>query len=399
MKQALFGLLAALSLAGAAQAEEPLKIGVLEDMTGAYSDVAGDGSVVAARLAIEDFGGTVLGRKIELLSGDHQNKADVGANVARQWFEADGVRMIAGIGNSAVAIATHDIARATDRIDIASSAASPVLSNEHCSPNGFQWNYTTYSNAKMVASTVVAGGGKTWFFLTTDYTFGTSIQNDMTRFIEAAGGKVVGSVRMPLNNQDFASYLLQAQSSGAQIVGIAAAGSDLVTSIKQAGEFGLVAGGQAMSATVGFVQDIHTLGLDVAQGLYIAEPFYWDTDDATRAWSARFEALAGKKPNGNHAAAYSSVLHYLKAVKAAGTVETAKVLAAMHAAPVEDFYTHGARIRADGLVMRDLHLFQVKKPVESAGEWDVYRLVATSPGSEAYWPVAESKCPLLKGAQ
>lgn len=396
MKRTMFGLVAALSLSHGAMAEEVLKIGVLEDMAGAYSDVAGNGSVIAAQLAIEDFGGTVLGRKIVLLSGDHQNKADVGANIARQWYEADGVRLIAGIGNSAVAIATHDLARATDRIDIASSAASPVLSNEHCTPNSFQWNYTTYSNAKMVASQVVANGGKSWFFLTTDYTFGTSIQADMTRFIEGAGGQVVGSVRMPLNNQDFASYLLQAQSSGAQIVGIAAAGADLVNSIKQAGEFGIVAGGQAMSAAVGFVQDIHTLGLDAAQGLYIAEPFYWDMDDATRAWSARFEKLAGKKPNGNHAGTYSGVLHYLKAVKAAGTIETAKVADAMRAMPVDDFYTHGATVRGDGLVLRDLYLFQVKSPDQSSGPWDVYRLVATGAGKDAYWPVEESKCPLLK---
>ena len=380
----------------AARSAEPLKIGVIDDMSSVYADITGKGSVAAAQLAVEDFGGRVLDRDIQLVIADHQNKADVASGIARRWFDAENVQMMTGLGNSAVALAVRGLARERKKVDIVVGAASPMLDNEQCSPTGFHWAYNTYSNSKAIADEVVKAGGKSWFFLTTDYAFGTAIQNDTTRFVEAAGGKVVGSVRMPLGTADFASFLLQAQASKADIVAIAAGGQDLVNAVKQAGEFGIVESGQKIAAVVVFIQDIHSLGPKAAQGLYLAESFYWDRDDKTRAWSEQFEKKTGFKPNTMQAGVYSATRHYLKAVAKAGADDSAKVAEAMKALPVEDFYTAGAKVRADGLAMRDLYLFKVKPDKESKGPWDLYEKVRTISGKDAYWPASNSKCRALK---
>ncbi|HYD70082.1 ABC transporter substrate-binding protein [Azospirillum sp.] len=400
MKRRAFAAMA--MLAGCAFAGAPalaqtaggtFRIGLIDDMSGVYADITGQGSVTAARLAVEDFGGSVLGRKIELLTADHQNKADIASSTARGWYDAQDVKMITGLGNSAVALAVRALSRERGKVDIVSGAALPALTGEQCSPTGFHWSYNTYSNSKVIGSAVVKNGGKTWFFLTTDYAFGTAIQTDMTKFVEAAGGTVAGSVRMPLGNTDFASFLLQAQASKAKVVGVAAGGADFVNTVKQAGEFGIADGGQALAGVVVFVQDVRALGTRLARGLYLAEPFYWDLDDKTRAFSKRFMESTKMMPNSIHAGVYSAVTHYLKAVAKAGTDEGKAVAAAMKALPVEDMFTHGAKVREDGQVLRDLHLFQVKAPDESKSEWDLYRLISTAKGEEAYRPLADGKCP------
>lgn len=388
----------ALSFLGAAPAaaQEQVKIAVLEDMQSSYSDITGRGSVAAAELAIADFGGKALGRDIVLLSADHQNKADVASNIARRWYDEEKVTLITGLGNTAAAVAVRALARDRGAVDIVASAASTLLDNAECSPTGFHWSYNTYSNAKVVAKAVTETGARDWYFLTTDYAFGHSIQSDMTRFIEEAGGKVLGSVSMPLGTLDFSSFLLQAQAAGPEVISIAAGGADFVNALKQANEFGLHQTVKGISGTVVFVQDVRSITPETAQGLYLAESFYWDLDDETRAFSERFEEKVGLKPNTIHAGNYSAVLHYLKAVEAAGTTEPEAVAAKMRELPVEDFYTKGATVRPDGVVERDLHLFQVKSPDQVKGEWDLYNLISTVPGPEAYWPLSESTCPYLK---
>lgn len=387
-----WGALAAMSMPVAAWADEPVRIGILEDMSSSYSDITGRGSVVAAQLAIDDFGGKVLGRDIVLLSADHQNKADVASSTARKWYDEDGVSLISGLGNTAAAVAVRSLARERGAIDIVASAASPLLDHAECSPAGFHWSYNTYSNSKVVAKAVTEVGGKTWYFLTTDYAFGEAIQKDMSHFIGEAGGEVIGAVKMPLGTLDFSSFLLQAQSAMPDIVSIAAGGADFVNALKQASEFGLTQTVKGLSGTVVFIQDVHSLGAPAAQGLYLAEPYYWDLDGETRAFAERFEAQMNMKPNTIHAGNYSAVLHYLKAVEAAGTTEAEAVAAKMRELPVEDFFTKGAAVRPDGVVERDLHLFQVKKPEDVTSEWDLYTLVSTVPGPDAYWPLSESGC-------
>lgn len=392
----VFGALATLLAPLAAQAAEPVRIGILEDMSSSYSDITGRGSVVAAQMAIDDFGGKVLGRDIVLVWADHQNKPDVASGVARKWYDEDGVSLITGLGNTAVAVAVRSLARERGAIDIVASAASPVLDHAQCSPTGFHWSYNTYSNSKVIAKAVTEAGGKNWYFLTTNYAFGTAIQNDMSHFIDQAGGKVLGSVKMPLGTLDFSSFLLQAQSAKPDIVSIAAGGADFVNALKQAKEFGLTQTIKGLSGTVVFVQDVHALGASTAQGLYLAEAYYWDLDDKTRAFAKRFEAKMNMKPNTIHAGNYSAVLHYLKAVQAAGTLEPAAVAAKMRDLPVEDFFTQGARVRPDGVVARDLHLFRVKAPQDMKSPWDLYTLVSTVPGQDAYWPLSQSECAYLK---
>lgn len=390
---------AALLVGGAAGAAEPLKIGVLEDMSGVYADITGEGSVAAAELAIADFGGEVLGRKIELVSADHQNKADIGSTTARRWYDNDGVEMITGIGNSAVALAVREVARDKGKIDISTSAAIKKLTNEACSPTGFHWVYDTYSLAKSVASASVKAGGDKVFFVGADYAFGHALAEEGGKFARQAGGEVVGEVFAPLSTSDYSSFVLQAQGSGANNVGLALAGGDLVNFIKQASQFAVVEQGQNLSAFIFFIQDVHALTLPIAKGLYMSESFYWDLTPETRAFAERFYERTGKMPNSLQAGVYSAVNHYLKAVQEAGTTEAAAVAEKMRELPVNDFYTKNAVVRADGRVMRDMYLFEVKAPEASSGEWDLMELIATVPGEEAFQPLAESNCPLVAAKQ
>ncbi|MDF2233977.1 ABC transporter substrate-binding protein [Albimonas sp. CAU 1670] len=389
---------AALSLGAwsPAFAQEPIRIGVLEDMSGVYADITGAGSVAGAELAIEDFGGTVLGRPIELVTADHQNKADVGASIARKWFDVDGVEMITGLGNSSVALAVRGIASEKGKVDISTSAGTNALTGANCSKTGFHWVYNTYALSKTIAKSVVEAGADSMYIVAADYTFGQALADDARKFTEEAGGKVLGQVNAPLSTADYSSFILQAQSSGAKTIGLAIAGGDLVNFIKQASEFGVTEQGQAMAGFIIFVNDIKALGLNAAKGLYLAETFYWDQDDETRAMAKRYEAKTGEMPNGMQAGVYGSVLHYLKAVEAAGTTDGEAVAAKMKEMPVEDFYTKGAKIREDGRVMRDFSLYQVKAPGDSSGDWDMLTRIGTLPEGEAFQTLAEGGCPLVQ---
>jgi len=379
---------------------QPVRIGVLNDQSGQYSDQTGPGSVVAARMAVEDFGPTVLGRPIEVLAGDHQNKPDVGAAVARQWFDRDGVDVVVDVPTSSVALAVNEVAKASGRVAIFSGAAAAELTGAACGPYSMQWTYDTYALAAGTGAAVTQGGGKTWFLLTADYSFGAAMQRDLTAIVLANGGEIVGSVKHPFGTADFSSYLVQARASGAQVVGLLNAGKDTTNAVKQAAEFGLGAGGgaggQTLAGMVVTVVDIHALGLPTAQGLEFTESFYWDQDDATRAWSRRFFERHRRQATMMQAGAYSATLHYLRAVKEAGTTDAAAVTAAMRRLPVEDMMTHGARIREDGRLMRDFTLFRAKAPAESKGEWDLYTRVSTIPAAQAARPLEGSACPLLK---
>jgi branched-chain amino acid transport system substrate-binding protein len=383
----------------AAQESKPLRIGVLEDMSGVYADITGQGSVVAAELAIADFGPTVLNRKIELVSADHQNKADVGGGIARRWLDVDDVEMITGIGNSSVALAVRNLTREKKKIDIVTSAGLNDLTGKACSPTGFHWVYNTYALAKTVASASVKAGGDSLFFVAADYAFGNSLAKDGARFAEEAGGKVIGTVRAPLNSPDFSSFLLQAQASKAKNIGMAMAGQDVVNFIKQAAEFRIVEQGQGLLAMIMFINDIYAIGPKTTQGLYFAETFYWDADDETRAFAKRFFERRKAMPNGMQAGVYSAVKHYLNAVKAAGTTDATAVADKMRATPVNDFFSKNVRIREDGRVLRDVHLFLVKKPEDSKALWDLMTLVKTVKGEDAFQPLAESECALVASSK
>jgi branched-chain amino acid transport system substrate-binding protein len=389
--------LAALAGTGAAQTAAPVKIGVLNDQSGLYADLTGMGSVHAARMAVEDFGGTAAGRPVEIIFADHQNKPDIGANIARQWIEAEKVNVIVDIPNSAVGLAVREVTRDRDAVDINTGAASSDLTGKACSAHGVHWTFDTYGLAAGTGRAVVKQGGDSWFFITADYAFGHALERDTAQFVEAGGGKVLGAVRHPLNTNDFSSFLLQAQSSKAKVVALANAGGDTINSIKQAAEFGLgKGGGQRLVGLLVQFPDTHALGLSVAQGLTATETFYWDLDDATRAWTKRFLARNnGKPPSMIHAGTYGGVLHYLKAVAAAGTTDATAVVAKMKELPVDDFYTK-ARIREDGRVMRNYYLMQVKTPAESKYQFDYYKVLATIPPEEAARPLSESACPLVK---
>ena len=376
----------------------PIRIGVLNDQSGIYADLSGPGSVLAARMAVEDAGGTVLGRKIEILVADHQNKPDIGTAIAAQWYDRDGVHVIVDVPVSSVALAIQEVARTRQRIAIFSSAGSSELTGKACSPTGFHWTFDTVALAKGTASAVVKAGGDTWFFLTADYAFGYAMEADARALVTAAGGKVLGGVRVAMGTADMSSFLLQARGSGAKIVAMANAGSDLINSIKQASEFGIVAGGQKLAGLLVFITDVHSLGLQAAQGLQLTESFYWDLNDGTRAWSARFsDRFNGRKPSMTQAGVYSATTHYLKAVAAAGTTDGPAVAAKMREMPVNDFMTANARIRTDGRVLRDFYLFEVKKPAESKGPWDYYKLIRAIPAEEAVRPENEGGCSLVRG--
>ncbi|WP_298951989.1 ABC transporter substrate-binding protein [uncultured Methylobacterium sp.] len=373
-----------------------VRLGFLLDMSGVYADVTGPGSAAAARMAVEDVGGTVLGAPVEVLVADHQNKPDIAAATARAWFDTERVDAILDVAASATALAAADVAKAKNRIIAFSGPGAVRLTNEACSPVSVHWAYDTYALANSTAQATVKAGGTSWFFLTADYTFGHELERDASAVVKANGGTVAGGVRAPLNTADFSSFLLQAQGSGARIVGLANAGRDTTNAIKQAAEFGLAQGGQKLAGLLVYINDVHSLGLKATQGMLLTEGFYWDLDDGTRAWSKRFFDRVGRMPNMSQAGVYSTVTHYLKAVAKAGTDETQAVMAAMRAMPVDDVFARGGRIREDGRMVHDMYLFEVKKPEESTGPWDLYRRVATIPGEQAFQPLSASRCPLLK---
>ncbi len=393
-------LLALAGAPGSATAQDKIsdgivKIGMLTDMSGVYADIVGPGAVIAANLAIADFGGKVLGKPIELVVADHQNKADLTAAKAREWFDTQKVDMLADVAATAPALAALEVAKQKNKIALFPSAASSRLSNENCSPISVHWTYDTYALAAGTGRGVVKTGGDSWFFLTADYAFGTNLEKDTTDVIKAEGGKVLGAVRHPLNASDFSSFLLQAQASKAKVVGLANAGGDMINAIKAANEFGITKT-QKLAALLVFINDIHSLGLPVAQGMLLTEAFYWDTNDETRKWSRRFFEQHKRMPNMAQAGIYSGITHYLKAVQAAGTDETTAVMAKMKAMPVNDFMTRNGKIREDGRLIRDMYVYEVKKPSESNYPWDYYKLKATIPAEQAFLPLSRSSCPLIK---
>ena len=393
-------LTVALSLASVTNARagaDVVKIGVLNDQTGMNADLSGQGSVIAARMAAEDAGGSVIGKKIEVVFADHQNKADIGSSIATQWYDKDGVDVIADMPFSSVALAVQEIARQRRKIAIYSGPGSSDLTGKACSPYGFHWTFDTVALARGTGSAVVKAGGKKWFFLEADYAFGHALAKDTIEVVKANGGTVLGQAIHPVNTSDFSSYLVQAQASGADVIGLANGATDTTNSIKQAYEFGLAKSGQTLAGLLVFITDVNSLGLQVAQGLQMTESFYWDQNDETRAFSKRYaERMGGKKPSMVQAGVYSGVAHYLKAVAAAGTNDGATVAAKMHEIPVNDFMSKNVVIRRDGRVMRDFYLFQVKTPAESKGPWDYYNLVRTIPAEEAARPESEGNCPLVK---
>jgi branched-chain amino acid transport system substrate-binding protein len=396
----LTAAVAAVMLATTASAEisgDVVKIGVLNDMSGLYADIGGPGSVEAARMAIADFGGTVNGKKIELISADHQNKPDVGSAIANQWFSNDGVDAIVDVPTSSVALAVQEVARNKNKAFLISGAAASDLTGKACSPTSVHWTYDTVALANGTGAAVVKAGGDTWFFITADYAFGHALERDTTKVIEENGGKVLGSVRAPLNAADFSSFLLQAQNSKAKIIGLANAGGDTINSIKQAAEFGIVEGGQKLAGLLVFISDIHSLGLQVAHGLQLTEAFYWDQNDETRAWSKRFFDKMKREPTMVQAGVYGAIMHYLAAVKATNSDDGATVVKQMKATPVNDFMTKNGKIREDGTLVRDMYLFEVKKPSESKYPWDYYKQIAVIPGEQAFKLPGPNQCPLVKG--
>ena len=372
-----------------------VKIGVLNDQTGLYADLGGPGSVVAAKMAVEDFGGTVLGKPIEVISGDHQNKSDVGAAIAREWFDVGKVDMAIGFDHSAVALAVSALGAEKNRIAIAGAVGSTAFTGKSCTPTEASWIYDSYALTTSLAKAVVAEGRDSWFFLTVDYTFGHSLEADATAAVKAAGGKVLGSVRHPLNTADFSSYLLQAQTSGAKVVAFANGGGDMVNATKQANEFGL-AKNQSIVSLLVFISDVHSMQLQAAQGLKFVTAFYWDRNEETRAWSKRFFERFNRMPTMPQAAVYSAITHYLGAIAAAGTDEAKAVMAKMRERPVNDFYVKGGKLREDGRLVHDMYLAQVKTPAESKGPWDYYKILATIPGDQAFRSLAEGGCPLVR---
>jgi branched-chain amino acid transport system substrate-binding protein len=374
-----------------------VKIGVLSDMSSLYTDLAGAGSVLAARMAVEDSGIEKRGIKIEYVSADHQNKPDVGSSVARQWYDVDKVDVIVDVPNSGVALAVNQITKDKNKVFLASGPASSDLTGKACTPNTVHWTYDTWMLANGTGGAIVKTGGDSWFFITADYAFGHALERDTAAVVQKNGGKVVGSVKVPLNTQDFSSFLLQAQSSKAKIIGLANAGGDTTNSIKQAAEFGIVKGGQNLAGLLVFLTDVHSLGLATAQGLIVTNTFYWDTNDQTRAFAKRFAgANKGIHPTMVHAGVYAAVRHYLKAVEALKSDDGAKVVAKMKELPTDDPLFGKGTIRADGRKIHPAYLVEVKKPSESKGPWDYYKVRATIPADQAFRPLAEGGCPLVK---
>lgn len=379
-----------------AQSSRPVRIGVLNDQSGLYSEFGGLGSVEATRMAVADFGGSVLGRRIEVLSADHQNRPDVGTAIARKWFDEDGVLAIADLTNSAVALSVQNLARERGRITLASGPGTTRLTNEECSPTGFHWPWDTYSQAVGTSRALIAEGGRTWFLIAADYAFGHQMAADLTKTVTDSGGRVLGQVRHPTSTSDFSAFLLQAQASRAQIVGLANGGVDTINAVKQANEFGLIQRGQRLACLAVVISDIHALGLRAAQGIVATTAYYWDRNDASRAFGRRYMGVTGRMPDMIQAGVYSSVLHYLKAMQGSGTEEGRTVAAGMRALPVDDFFAPGGRVRADGRMEHDMFLVQTKTPEESNKPWDYYKVLRTIPASEATIPLSESKCSLVR---
>jgi branched-chain amino acid transport system substrate-binding protein len=376
-----------------------IKIGVLNDMSGLYSDLSGQGSVAAARMAVEDFGAAAKGMKVEIVSADHQNKPDVGSNIARTWFDVDKVDVIFDVPTSSVALAVNEIAREKNKVFLVSGAAASDLTGAKCSPNTVHWTYDTWALANGTGKAMVKTGGDTWFFITADYAFGKALERDTAEVVVANGGKVLGSVRHPFPGTDFSSFLLQAQASKAKVIGLANAGGDTINSVKQAAEFGITQGGQSLAGLLVFITDVHALGLQTAQGLALTESFYWDNNDATRAFAKRFAPqFKNNMPTMVHAGVYAAVLHYLKAVEALKSDADGKaVVAKMKELPTDDPLFGKGTIRPDGRHVHDMYLFEVKKPSESKGPWDYYKLRATIPAAEAFRPLKDGGCPLVSG--
>ncbi len=391
-------VLAAGSLASAQ--DKTAKIGVLNDQSGLYADITGQGSVLAAQMAIEDSGLTAKGWKLEVLVGDHQNKPDIGVNISRQWFDRDKVDVIVDVPTSSVGLAVSNVVKEKNGVFLNSGSGTSDLSNAQCSPNTIHWAYDTYQLANGTGTALTKAGGDTWFFLTADYAFGTALERDTTAAVTAVGGKVVGSVRPPLNTPDFSSFLLQAQTSKAKVIGLANAGGDTINSIKQASEFGIVKGGQKLAGLLMFISDVHALGLPVANGLNLTETFYWDLNDGTRGFSKRFQERMKNKsmPTTVHAGVYSSLIHYFKTLDAVGgnSHDGIKIVEKMKSMPTDDIIFGKGTIQPNGRKLHPAYLFEVKKPEESKGPWDYYKLVATIPADQAFTPLEKSTCPLLK---
>ncbi len=385
-------------IAGAAQAEisnDEIRIGYLADMSGTYRDLSGPGGLEALKMAIEDFGGSVDGKKIVTFNADDLNKPDVGANTVRQWIDERNVDMVTGLVASSVVLAAAKVVEQGDKLALISGAAASSITNEFCSPNHIHWTYDTFALANGTANAVLKDGGKSWFILTADYAFGHAMEADIKKVVEAEGGSVVGTVRHPFPSSDFSSYILQAQGSGADVVALANAGADTVNSLKTASEFGVTQSGQRLAGMVVFLNDIHAMGLDVTQGLMLTTGWYWDMNDEARAWAKRYQERVGSMPTMVHAGIYSATTHYLNAVKATGSDDTKTVRAQMAKTPVNDMFAKNGTIREDGRMVHDMYLVQVKKPDESKGEWDLYKVVRTIPGDEAFRPLGESQCKLV----
>jgi branched-chain amino acid transport system substrate-binding protein len=401
LKRKLSSIAVAFAFAGSAAhaqiSDGAVKIGVMNDQSGTYADLAGPGSVVAARMAVEDFGAAKKGMKVDILVADHQNKPDVGSTIARQWYDVDKVDVIMDVPTSSVVLAVNQITKEKNKALIVSTGATSDLTGKACTPNSIHWTYDTWSLANGTGSAIVKTGGNTWFFLTADYAFGHALERDTEAVVLKNGGKVNGKVRHPFPATDFSSFLLQAQTSKAKIIGLANAGADTTNAIKQGAEFGIVKGGQQFAGLLVFLTDVHALGLDKAQGLLLTEAFYWDLNPQTRAWSERFAKLhKGAKPTMAQAGVYSATLHYLKAVEAIKSDDGPKVVEQMKKMPSEDPVFGKGRVRQDGRHVHDMYLFEVKKPAESKGPWDYYKVRATIPAEQAFRPEKDGGCPLVK---
>jgi branched-chain amino acid transport system substrate-binding protein len=395
MKLATLAAVAASALAVAQPASAQVKVGILNDQSGVYADYGGKYSLEAAKMAIEDFGGEVLGKKIELVTADHQNKPDLAVAIARRWYDTEAVDMITELTTSSVALAVQELSKEKKKIDIVVGAATSRITGDACTPYSFHWAYDTRALAVGTGGALVKAGGDTWFFLTADYAFGYALEKDTSDVVTQNGGKVVGSVRVPLNSADFSSFLLQAQNSKAKIIGLANAGLDTTNSIKQAAEFGIVRGGQKLAGLLMTISEVHGLGLEAAQGLILTEGFYWDHDDKSRDFSERFIKRTGHMPSMIHAGTYSATLSYLKAVKAAGTKDSDAVAKKLKELPVDDAFAQG-KVLENGRMVHDLYLFEVKKPSESKKPWDYYKQIAVVPGDKAFFSLKDSGCPLTK---
>ncbi|WP_245446774.1 ABC transporter substrate-binding protein [Bradyrhizobium sp. MOS002] len=382
-------------ISGPATAEAPVKLGILTDMSSLYADNGGEGSIIAAEMAVEDSGNTVLGRSIQIVAADHQNKVDVGSAITRRWLENENVEVIVDVPNSAVALAVQGITRERKKIFLATGAATSRLTGDECSNTGIHWTYDTYALAHGATKAISQLGTKTWFFLSADYSLGSQLELESRKVIESTGGRILGAVKHPLGTTDLSSFLLQAQASNADVIALADAGGDFINAVKQAHEFGIL-GSQRFAGLIVFIADVHNLGLQSAQGLLLSSAFYWDMTDEARAWSKRFIARTHKVPTMIHAGTYGAVMHFLKAAGAAGTLDGPAVAAKMREMPVNDLMTKGGKIRRDGRLVRDMYLFQVKSPEESKYAFDYYKLLATIPKGEAFRPMDEGGCPLVQ---